>query len=69
MQCINGILMLEECEKNALEAIIGPITCYEVENIRYKLVCAVEREEAIGFFLWAKIIRSSLANVSAFAGH
>lgn len=68
MQCMNGILILTPEEKEALEADIGPITSYNVEDVRLQLVNAVEKREAEGHHVWAKITRRMLERVSAFAG-
>lgn len=67
MQCMNGILILSEDEKEVLEADIGPISSYDVHDIRLKLVNVIERKEAEGCHQWARMIRPMLEEISAFA--
>ncbi|HZW13935.1 MAG TPA: hypothetical protein VFF81_12185 [Noviherbaspirillum sp.] len=67
MQCINRILILADQEKAALEAAIGPIKSYNVDDVRLKLVIEIEKKEAAGQQLWATMLRITLRNVTAFS--
>lgn len=68
MQCINGVLILTPEEKQAIEAAIGPITSYNVNDVRLKLINEIEKKEAAGLKLYADMIRVSLKAVTAFSG-
>lgn len=69
MQCMNGVLIMTPEEKASIESAIGPITSYNVEDVRLRLINEIEKKEADGFKLWAEMMRITLAEVSAFAGY
>lgn len=68
MQCVNGVLILTPEEKASIEAAIGPITSYNVQDVRLRLINEIEKKEAEGSKLWANMLRISLEEITAFSG-
>ena len=69
MEVINGIVMLTDGERESIEADLEePIKSYELEKLKLQHVNAIERKEARGHALAARITRASLQRLTEYSG-
>lgn len=69
MEVINGIVMLSDAERESIEADLEePIKSYDLDKLILQHKNAIEKKEARGHALAARITRASLQRLTEYSG-